>query len=101
MEKRVVPAAERLGSKWLDVPPAEWTWPKNEQFLKENMSQARQGNVHIYDIGYQRNLYHGPGSIYQQECAYLRENNFERVSTGRWVSDAAGKKYRVYEWVAK
>lgn len=101
MDDRIIPVSKRLGAKWLDLSDKEWTWPKNERFLKDSIEQVGQGNAHIYDIGYQRGRYHGPQSIYIRECDYLRENGFERVSTGRWVSDGDGKNYRLYEWVKK
>jgi hypothetical protein len=101
METRVIPSAKRLGADWLDVPPAEWTWTKNVRFLITSIEKVRRGQGRIFDIGYQRNKYHGQNAIYRQECTLLENNGFKRVSTGRWVTSENGKRFRLYEWIPK
>jgi hypothetical protein len=100
MPDRVIPAAEAIGSKWLDVPGPDWTWAKNRRFLYENVNKVIQGKGRIFDIGGQRGRYQGPNAIYTKEKVYLKKHGLVRVNTGKWIQGINGRKFRLYEWVA-
>jgi hypothetical protein len=99
MEERVIPVAKKLQGEWLDIPPEQWTWEKNQTFLNELIARSEAGIGHIFDIGYQVGRYHGPNAIYMKEKAFLEAHGFSRVFTGRWITVESGKKFRLYEWV--
>ena len=98
MKDRVRPTAKALKVDWLKT---TWSWKKNVEFLREQMKKVVQGTGRIFDIGFKRDGYHGPKSIYRRERELLKDSGFKRIFTGEWITAANGKRFRLYEWILK
>ena len=102
MDSRVKPAAQKLDVDYLEIPEdGKWSWSMNQEWLLDQMDQAKKGLGRILDIGGERGKYKGPNAVYSMEKALLEENGFVRTFTGKWITATNGKKFRLYEWVLK
>ena len=86
-----------MGAKWLNIAREKWTWDKNRRWLLAKIKNGER----IFDIGRKRDYRYESWSGYYKEVQYMVKKGFERVFTGKWITDVNGHKYRLYEWIKK